>query len=230
MPRRKRMYVAGFPYHLVQRGNNREACFYGDADYQLYLALLQEYSERYGVDVHAYVLMTNHVHLLMTPDSEDSISRLMKVLGSRYAFYMNKRYRRTGTMWEGRHKSSVVDAEAYLLKCYRYIELNPVRACMVEMPEEYRWSSYCINAWGDKSEWLKPHSTYLTIHNNNEKRCFAYRELFRCGLDQEDLHHIRKATHYSHPLGNNRFAQRIETLTGCSVGQCRRGRPRLIKE
>ena len=230
MPRRKRMYISGLPYHLVQRGNNREACFYGDLDYQLYLELLQEYGQRYGVYVHAYVLMTNHVHLLMTPDSEDSISRLMKALGSRYAFYMNKRYRRTGTMWEGRHKSNVVDAEAYLLKCYRYIELNPVRAGMVEMPEEYRWSSYCVNAWGDKNEWLTPHSTYLAINNDKEKRCFAYRELFRCELDQEDLHNIRKATHYSHPLGNDRFAQRIEALTGFSVGQCRRGRPRLIKE
>jgi len=118
--------------------------------------------------------MTNHVHLLMTPESEDSISRLMKAQGSRYAFYVNKRYSRTGTMWEGHHKSSVVDADTYLLTCYRYIELNPVRASMVKMPEEYRWSSYCVNAWGEQDVWLTPHPTYLALGKDSSKRYYAY--------------------------------------------------------
>lgn len=230
MPRKKRMYITGLPYHVVQRGNNRSACFYDEADYQLYLELLKDYSVRYGVQIHAYVLMTNHVHLLMTPESEDSISRLMKAQGSRYAFYMNKRYSRTGTMWEGRHKSSVVDAKTYLLTCYRYIELNPVRAHMVEMPEEYCWSSYCINAWGEQGKWLTPHPAYLALGNDKNERCYAYRELFRNMLNQEDLHTIRRAAHYSHPLGSDYFAQQIEALIGRSVGHCNRGRPKVIKK
>jgi putative transposase len=159
MPRRARHYIPHLPYHLVQRGNNREPCFVEPENYQLYLALWQELSERYGVAVHAYCLMTNHVHFLVTPGSDDAISKLMKNVGSRYAQYINRKYRRTGTLWEGRHKSSLIQSERYLLTCYRYIELNPVRAAMVKRPEEYRWSSYNANAWEDSS-WLKPHTEY----------------------------------------------------------------------
>ena len=165
------------PYHLVQRGNNRQACFFAEEDYRLYLSLLKDYSQRYGVNVHAYVLMTNHYHLLATPSNEDSISRMMQCLGSRYAYYMNKQYRRSGTMWEGRHKSSVVDKQNYLLKCYRYIELNPVRANMVAQPEEYLWSSYSTNAWGDHSDWLVAHEGYRELGRSHSERCTAYREL-----------------------------------------------------
>ena len=124
MPRRRRMYVAGMPYHVVQRGNNREACFYSVEDYQFYLEVLGELLERYGVQLHAYVLMTNHVHFLMTPLEVDGISNVTKVLGSRYARYMNRSYRRTGTLWEGRH--------------YRHIEMNPVAASMVERQSRKR--------------------------------------------------------------------------------------------
>ena len=116
MPRKARIYLPGVPYHLVQRGNNREVCFFAEDDYRLYLGLLKDYSQRYGVAVHAYVLMTNHIHLLATPESKDSLSRLMQCLGSRYAYFMNKHYRRSGTVWEGRHKSSAVDEQNYLLK------------------------------------------------------------------------------------------------------------------
>jgi putative transposase len=150
MPRRTRNYIPGFPYHIVQRGNNREACFIESENYQYYLELWRQLSKRYGVKVHAYCLMTNHIHILVTPESKRSISDTMKVVGSRYAQYINLKYRRTGTLWEGRHRSSLVQSERYLLSCYRYIELNPVRAGMVSRPEEYRWSSYAINAWGDE--------------------------------------------------------------------------------
>jgi len=226
MPRRARMYISGMPYHIVQRGNNREACFYCDEDYQLYLELLQDYSQRYDVQIHAYVLMTNHYHLLATPKEPDSISRMMKAQGSRYAFYTNKRHKRSGTVWEGRHKSSVVDQTAYLLKCYRYIELNPVRANMVEMPEEYRWSSYGVNAWGDYSSWLKPHIEFKKLGQLEEERCYAYCELFKYQLDSEDLHHIRRSVFYSHPLGDSRFVEKIEKRLGSSVGYFSRGRPK----
>ena len=149
MPRRPRMYLPGLLYHIVQRGNNREACFFDPDDYQRYLEFLVESLHRYDVSLHAYVLMTNHIHLLMTPKNKEGISRVMKVVGSRYAQYMNKKYNRTGTLWEGRHKPSVIDSQTYLFTCYRYIELNPVAAGMVARPEEYQWSSYGVNAWGD---------------------------------------------------------------------------------
>jgi len=128
MPRKPRMYIGGLPCHVIQRGNNRDACFYSDQDYQFYLYQLGEVCRRYSVQLHAYVLMTNHSHLLMTPKDEWGISRVMQSLGRCYVQYINKTYRRTGTLWEGRHKSSLVDADRYLLACYRYIELNPVRA------------------------------------------------------------------------------------------------------
>ena len=141
MPRRARMYLPDLPYHIVQRGNNREACFIEPENYHYYLELWKEISSRYGTTVHAYCLMTNHVHILATPQEKTSISNTMKVVGSRYAQYINKKYKRTGTLWEGRHRSSLIQTEKYFLTCCRYIELNPVTANMVKRPEEYKWSS-----------------------------------------------------------------------------------------
>lgn len=226
MPRRARMYVAGVPYHVVQRGNNREACFYAPDDYQIYLEIMAEVLGRYDVRLHAYVLMTNHVHLLMTPQDRDGISSVTKVLGSRFAQHMNKKYRRTGTMWEGRHKASAVESETYLLKCYRYIELNPVAASMVERPEEYAWSSYCVNAYGDESRVVEPHAQYLALGASSGIRCHRYREMFAEVLSTEDLHGIRRATHYCQPLGGDRFRAQIELKTGNTFGRMGRGRPR----
>ena len=213
------------PYHIVQRGNNREACFIEPENYQFYLELWQQLSKRYGVSVHAYCLMTNHIHLLATPDSSTSISNTMKVVGSRYAQYINHKYRRTGTLWEGRHRSSLVQAERYLLTCYRYIELNPVRANMVKRPEEYAWSSYGINGWGDKG-WLTPHPEYLRLGQNRNEQCQAYRELFNSQLSEEELHLVRKSAHYCQPVGNERFRQQIEAKYGITLGRMGRGRPR----
>ena len=225
MPRRARMYLAGLPYHVVQRGNNREACFIEPENYLFYLELWKKLSTRYGVSVHAYVLMTNHVHFLATPDNETAISNTMKVAGSRYAQYINKKYRRTGTLWEGRHRASLVQSERYLLTCMRYIELNPVRAQMVARPEEYRWSSYGVNAWSDHS-WLRPHEDYLRLGSSSAARGHAYRELFKTGLSEEDLHLLRKAAHCCQPVGNNRFREPIERKYGLQLGQMERGRPR----
>ena len=226
MPRRSRMYLSGLPYHIVQRGNNREACFFAPEDYEYYLQLLSEALNRYSVNLHAYVLMTNHVHFLATPSDETGISNVMKVVGSRYAQYINKTYQRTGTMWEGRHKSSVVDTDNYLLKCYRYIELNPVTALMVERPEEYVWSSYNINAYGENSDLIFPHDEYLKLGNSNTERCFYYRELFSLTLSEHDLHEVRKSAHYCQPLGSDRFREQIEVKSGKKLGHMKRGRPR----
>jgi len=226
MPRRARSYLPRFPYHLVQRGNNREVCFFEPENYQFYLELLRDNAKRYGVAIHAWVLMTNHVHLLLTPESEHSISRMTRVVGSRYAQYLNKSYKRTGTVWEGRHKSSPVHAQDYLLKCYRYIELNPVNAGMVVRPEEYRWSSYHANAWGDSVGWMVPHCEYLSLGADVQSRCLTYRGLFARHFDASDLSAIRLAAHYCQPLGDERFRLQIEEKLGRSVGQAARGRPR----
>jgi putative transposase len=218
------MYLSGLPYHVIQRGNNREACFIEPENYQYYLELWKELSPRYGAAVHAYVLMTNHVHFLVTPDTAHSVSNTMKVAGSRYAQYINKKYRRTGTLWEGRHRASLVQSDRYLLTCMRYIELNPVRAQMVNRPEEYRWSSYGVNAWADPS-WLHPHEEYLRLGSTPEIRGHAYRELFRTHLSEVDLHLIRKAAHYCQPVGNDYFRQQIEQKYGIKLGHMERGRP-----
>ena len=227
MPRRARHYIPGQPYHIVQRGNNREACFIEEENYQFYLELWQSVSARYGVDVHAYCLMTNHIHFLATPEESDSLSNTLKVVGSRYAQYINRKYQRTGTLWEGRHRASLIQSDRYLLTCYRYIELNPVRACMVERPEEYRWSSYQSNGWGD-SGWLTGHDEYLRLGNEMETRLLAYRELFLYQLSEHDLHSIRQAAHYSQPLGDDRFCHQMEEKYGVRLGHKQRGRPRRV--
>lgn len=227
MPRRKRMYLSGYTYHLVQRGNNREACFIEPENYQFYLDLWRHCAERYGVAVHAYCLMTNHVHFLVTPDETDSISRATSVIGSRYAYYFNKSYQRTGTVWEGRHKSSLVHNEQYYLTCSRYIELNPVVAGMVNKPEQYKWSSFAVNAWGGESG-LVLHPEYLKLGQDSETRCFAYRELFKHQLPEQDIHLIEKASDYCYPVGEARFCQQIEDQYGIKLGQSKRGRPKKI--
>jgi putative transposase len=224
MPRRARLYLPGMPYHLVQRGNNREACFLEPENYQFYLHLWQELATKYELAVHAYCLMTNHVHFLVTPRRERSASNTLKVVGSRYAQYINKTYRRTGTLWEGRHRSSLVQSDRYLLTCMRYIELNPVRAGMVSCPEEYRWSSYGSNAWGDQG-WLTPHAEYRNLGRTRPERHTTYRDLFKAHLSEQDLHLVRKAAHYCQPIGDDRFRQQIEAKYGITLGQMHRGRP-----
>jgi putative transposase len=225
MPRRPRHYIPALPYHIVQRGNNREACFIEPENYQFYLELWSQSARLYGVKVHTYCLMTNHIHVLATPEKPESISTAMKVVGSRYAQYINLKYRRTGTLWEGRHRSSLVQSERYFLTCSRYIELNPVRAGMVRRPEEYQWSSYGVNAWGDSS-WLMPHEEYLKLGSDHQARTQAYRELFRHQVSEEDLSLMRKAAHYCQPVGDERFREQIESRYGIKAGQMKRGRPR----
>jgi putative transposase len=223
------MYIPGLPYHIVQRGNNRESCFIEPENNLFYLELWRECSARYGVAVHAYCLMTNHIHFLATPQTEESISNTMKVVGSRYAQYINLKYKRTGTLWEGRHRSSLIQTEKYLLTCYRYIELNPVRAGMVKRPEEYKWSSYGVNAWGD-SHWLMPHDEYLSLGKTTEERCHVYRNFFKVQLSEENLHHIRQSAHYSQPVGDERFREQIEKNYGIKLGQTKRGRPKKTED
>jgi putative transposase len=219
------MYLPGVPCHVLQRGNNRGACFYANDDYAFYLEVLAEACRRYQVELHAYVLMTNHVHLLLTPQSVDGVSRVMQSLGRRYVQYVNKTYRRCGTLWEGRHKASLVDAERYLLTCYRYIELNPVAAGMVEHPGDYRWSSFGTNAWGIRNDLVSPHALFIALGDDPSSRQSRYRELFAGELPRESVHQIRTALDFSMPLGNDQFWRQVEQALGRSIGHAKRGRP-----
>lgn len=223
MPRRPRIKLAGMLMHIVQRGINREACFFADEDYHCYLHWLTKSAADWRCAIHAYVLMTNHVHLRVTPDTPDGPARLMQSLGRRYVQYVNRTYRRSGSLWEGRYKSSAVQAENYLLTCMRYIELNPVRAGMVCDPGQYRWSSYRANGLGAQDERVAPHPLYLAL--DGEARRAAYRALFRSELDDAAAADIRLALALGQPLGENRFAEAICKAAGVRRAQTRRGRP-----
>ncbi len=180
---------------------------------------------RYGCELHAYVLMTNHVHLLLSPDTQQGISHLMQYVGRHYVPYVNRVYRRTGTLWEGRYKASLIQAERYLLVCMRYIELNPVRAGMVKSPAQYRWSSYRVNSQGHEDQLITPHDCYRALARNQAARQVAYRALFRQPLASEQLSEVRAAWSTGTPLGNDRFRATIERTLKTKVGQAQRGRP-----
>jgi len=210
MPRRSRLKAAGVPMHIIQRGNNRQACFFADEDYQFFLDCLARLAKRFRCALHAYVLMTNHFHLLLTSELEAGPSLLMKFLGQRYVQYVNRTCRRTGSLWEGRFRSSLVQTERYLLGCYRYIEMNPVRANMVKHPIEYPWSSYAANAEGKPVAWITPHGEYHALGLDDERRRAAYRGLFTTELDQQLLRDIRISTHGGYAIGSSRFREDVE--------------------
>ena len=230
MPRRTRIHIDGVPLHIVQRGHNRAPSFFEDQDRSAYLGWLGEALERERCRLHAYVLMTNHVHLLLTPERADRVPRVVVSVGRRYVQYINHAYGRTGTLWDGRYKSSLVQAETYLLLCQRYIELNPVRAGMVTDPAQYRWSSYRANAFGDPTTLLSPHPIYLALGRDDAERRTAYRDLFRGALGDQPLGDLRLALNQDQPIGNDRFYREIEAITGQRRELRKRGRPRKQEE
>ena len=223
MARRPRLYVEGCSYHVIQRGNNRDACFFDEADYKVYLDDLKESSIKNGVSVHAFVLMTNHVHILATPVDETGISRMMQGVGRRYVGYVNHTYGRTGTLWEGRYKSTLVDHDNYLLAVSRYIELNPVRAGMVDHASEYPWSSYQGNALGKEIELLREHDLYKKLGDTPEERQKAYRSLFKGHMSNKTLEEIRYSINKGWVLGDCRFKEQIEKVSGQRVEPQKRG-------
>jgi putative transposase len=201
MPRPRRLVLPLVPLHVIQRGNNRLPCFTCRSDYLVYLDMLRECAYDCGCALHAYVLMSNHTHLLFSPDDEHGASVLMQRLGQRYVQYFNRRHTRTGTLWEGRFRSCLVLDEQYFLACQRYIELNPVRAQMVDKPEHYLWSSYRINAFGQDSALVKPHVAYLRLHHEANSRQAVYRQLCGDALSDQLLAEIRDASNGNRPLG-----------------------------
>lgn len=225
MPRLPRYAIPGHPQHVIQRGNNRMGLFRARQDFAAFAECLSVALGRHDCMLHAYVFMTNHVHLLMTPGDKGSIPRAMQSLGRRYVRFFNDRYGRTGTLWEGRYRATVIETERYLLTCYRYIELNPVRARLVADPEEYLWSSYAANACGMYDPLVTPHDRYVALGPDSLRRQQAYQALFRFAIDAGTLESIRRATNTAWALGSDRFCRRLETQCKRRSVPVRAGRP-----
>lgn len=225
MPRKPRLFLEGFPQHIIQRGNNRQAVFLSDVERRQFLEWLREIAWERGLKLHAYMLMTNHVHLLGTPYTADSIGKTLQALGRRYVQYFNRRHDRTGTLWEGRYRAALVDSESYFLVCARYIEMNPVRAGLARHPGDYPWSSYHHNAEGHRDDLLEEHPVYTALGSTPEERCCAYSRLFDKAVPEDQLKSIRSATHGGGALGPDAFLSSLEKELGWSAMARPRGRP-----
>lgn len=227
MARLPRLTVPGFPHHIIQRGNNRQPIFFDDADRELLLSLLAEHAKKQQVALHAYVLMSNHFHLLATPETAEGIPQMMQAVGRRYVRHFNQKYGRTGTLWEGRYKSTLIQAERYLLACMVYMDLNPVRAGMVADPADHRWSSY-LHFLGRKVDRLiAPHPLYWELGNTPFAREQAYGELVRAGIGQEQQRALTDATLRGWALGEPGYVARLQELTQRRVTRGKAGRPFL---
>ncbi len=217
MPRLPRLAPIGIPQHVIQRGNNRQPCFCASEDYGAYVNFLKVAAIKYHVDIHAWCFMTNHVHLLVTPKVESAVSLMMQSLGRQYVQFFNHKYKRSGTLWEGRSKSCLIDSDTYLLICYRYIELNPVRAKMVEQPEGYRWSSHPINTGLKKSDLITYHENYLRLGATHCERIQNYKSLFSEPINHVKIDNLRAATNRGLVVGSDYFKDEIEKMMGQSV-------------
>lgn len=227
MPRRSRLILPGVPVHVVQRGNNRQACFLDDEDRRSYVLHLARLLGEERCALHAYCLMSDHVHLLLTAQEVDGYARLMQRTGQLHTQYMNRKYKRTGSLWEGRFHSSLVQCETYLLTCYRYIDCNPVRAGIAVSPERYAWSSFRANAFGLDDPLVTPHAEYERLGSERKERQQAYAVLVREALPADAVCAIRNAASGNFPLGDSAFAQRIAARLGRRAERGKPGRPRL---
>jgi len=229
LPRQPRYNICGLPQHVIARGNDRQVIFFGPDDYAYYLKQLAAVAHRNGCLIHCYVLMTNHVHFLVTPQLKGGLSKMMQGIGGRYVRYINKRYDRTGTLFEGRYKASLVNSDEYLLRCYQYIELNPVRAKMVTQPRYYRNSSFRHHAFGHYDPVVTQHELYRKLGSTCEQRCSRYRAMLLAPQPEPELDTIRMVTNSCLPLGNDNFKDRIESIVARSVRHKKTGRPRKVK-
>lgn len=230
MARLPRFIIVGQPQHIIVRGNNREPIFYAEEDYQFYLEKLKQACDKHECQLHAYVLMTNHVHLLISPNKKEGISKAIQMLGRYYVQYFNYTYQRTGTLWEGRYKATLIDSEQYALTCYRYIELNPVRAGMVKEPAEYPWSSYRYNALAMDDKLITEHPLYQSLAKTRKKRCKAYSALFNSSIDQKLIEEIREATNKSWVLGSDYFKEKIKNKINRPMNPRNKGGDRRSKK
>lgn len=223
MPRQGRLVVPNIALHVVQRGHDRKPCFRQDTDYLVYLTALHQLSGSAGCAIHAYCLMTNHVHLLLTPATERSCAKLIRDLGQRYVQYFNRRYARSGTLWESRYRSCLVDSAEYVLACYRYIELNPVRAGMVGAAADYPWSSHLGNTGRIVNRLLTPHSEYAALGSDTPIRQEAYCQIFARDDEPAFLAAVRDATNGGFALVGDSLKARIQADTGRHLDRRRPG-------
>ena len=225
MARLPRLTLAGYPHHIILRGNNRQAIFMDMADFHRMLALLQTHAIEQGVQVHAYVLMSNHLHLLLTPLQNDSLPKMMQAVGRTYVLYFNKRHGRSGTLWEGRYRSALIQTERYFLACMAYIDLNPVRAGMVTQAADYPWSSHGHYIGRQNEAWLTPHPMYWEMGNTPFAREAAYAAMIQSGIDQKQQHALTSSTLSGWALGEDGFVAGLQKQTARRVNPAKAGRP-----
>jgi putative transposase len=227
MARLPRLTLPGYPHHIIQRGNNRQAIFAADADYESLLQLLEKEALTHQVAIHAYVLMSNHFHLLATPQSADGIPLMMQALGRNYVRYFNRKQGRTGTLWEGRYKSTLIQAERYLLACMVYIDLNPVRAGLAADPGDYPWSSHQHYIGRRHQKLITPQSLYWELGNTPFARDLAYADLVRSGIGgSQGEQALTAATTQGWALGDADYVADLQRRTARRVSKERAGRPR----
>ncbi len=227
MTRRRRIFVPGYPLHVVQRGNDRCAIFLNDSDRIRYLDFLVDAAGRHECAVHCYVLMGNHVHLLMTPGTKESLAATMQSVGIRYVRYFNTTYERTGGLWEGRYRASLVNTDRYLAACYRYIELNPVRANLVANPADWPWSSHRLHAFGEPDRVVSVHDNYADLGPTAQHRRSRYRRWFRDSPTEDELKNIRETIRQELVLGDDAFKQQLESRQLHPVRLARKGREKI---
>ena len=232
MPRVGRVVLANYPHHVVQRGHNKQVVFAEEDDFRYYLDTLQNFKDLYDVKVYGFCLMTNHVHLILQPGEETAgLGRLMKRLSGRQTRFVNRLESRTGTLWEGRYRSSPIQTDAYLLACYRYVELNPVRARLTEEPAAYRWSSFRRHAgFSDAFGWLDMDPCYEALGDSDHERAMRYREFVHRAIPEGEWALIREALQRGQLTGSKRFAVQVEAITGLRVENRKQGRPRKDRQ
>ncbi|HYC37965.1 MAG TPA: transposase [Usitatibacter sp.] len=224
MPRKARVRIPGYPLHLVQRGHNRGVCFHDEGEHERYLGLVAEYGAKEGCRIHAYVLMPNHVHMLLSVVDQFAATRMMRHVGQRYAQYINRRYKKTGSAWEGRFWTSIVDSDRYFFTCCKYVELNPVRAGIARHPGDFPWSSFAANAHRHASLIVRPHELYESLGSTELARARAYRQMFRHDIDEADLARIRAAIRGGYPIGDEDFLARMKRSHGIRIAPGKPGR------
>jgi len=225
MARLARVSVPGYPYHVIQRGNNRQRIFVSDAERETMRDLLAENAHRFDVAIHAYVLMDNHFHLLLTPTTSDGLPGMMQAVGRRYVRYFNDAHRRSGTLWEGRYKSALVQTERYLMACMVYLDLNPVRAGLVARPEDYLWSSYAHYAGIRNDRLVTPHALVWELGNTPFDRESRYRDLVQSGVTVQERAVLGQAVTNGWVVGDNDFVAELQTRTVRRLSRALPGRP-----
>ena len=225
MARLPRLTIPGYPHHVIQRGNNRQAIFSCAADYQMLLALLDDNAKKFGVALHAYVPMDNHFHLLVTPSTADGLPLLMQAVGRRYVRYFNDSQLRSGTLWEGRYRSTLIETERYLLACMAYIDLNPVRAGMVKEAKDYFWSSHAHYAGLRPDRMVTPHALFWAMGNTPFAREKAYGELVNSGVSREEEEKLTRSVLSGWVLGSENFVTNLQKHTERRIQMVKAGRP-----